>query len=56
MDALKTKVTEIEGEIARAERKRDDARATLEQQKAEEAHHKKTEEDALLLIDDLDGE
>ena len=56
LDALKTKVTEIEGEIARAERKRDDARATLEQQKAEEAHHKKTEEDALLLIDDLDGE
>ena len=55
LDALKTKVTEIEGEIARAERKRDDARATLET-KGGGGPSQEDGGGCPLTIDDLDGE
>ena len=55
LDTLKSKCTEIEREIERAEQTRDQSRALLETEKAKEAHHKKVEQEALELIKQLDS-
>lgn len=56
LDALKSRVAEVESEIERAEVLRDKQRGLFEQERAQEVHHKKLEAEALSVIDQLDRE
>lgn len=55
LDRLKAQIANVEGEIENAERRRDQARAMLESERAKEAHHKQVQQEAVSLASQIEA-